>query len=105
MKCVLGSLVLVVLIFTATFSLARVPFDTDFVGRTVVFFYGPKPDGTANTRAPVGTGFLIRVPHLSDQDVTVLLATARHIFDPLWAHCAVQRNPAVVFVRINTTDG
>lgn len=105
MKYVFNSFVFIALICATTFSLARVPFDTDFVGRTVVFLYGAKPDGTADTRAPIGTGFLIRVPHLSDQDVTVVLVTARHIFDPLWARCAVERNPAVIFVRINTVAG
>jgi hypothetical protein len=96
------NLLLIALMCTATCSLAKVPFDTDFIGKTVVFLYGAERDGTADTGAPIGTGFLVRVPHLNDQDVTVLLVTARHILDPLWARCAVPRNPVLIFVRVNT---
>ena len=102
MREIFRNLLLIALTCTATSALARIPFDTDFIGKTVVFLYAVGPDGTADIKAPIGTGFLLRVPHLNDQDVTVLLVTARHIFDPLWAHCAVRHNPVLIFVRVNT---
>ena len=80
---VFRNLLLIALLCTAASTLARVPFDTDFIGKTVVFLYGAGRDGTPDTNAPIGTDFLLRVPHLNDQDVTVLLVTARHILDPI----------------------
>lgn len=66
------NLLFIALMCTATSTLARVPFDTDFIGKTVVFLYGAGRDGTPDTHAPIGTGFLLRVPHLNDQDVSTL---------------------------------
>jgi hypothetical protein len=55
--------------------------------------------------SPVGTGFLVRIPHLHDDKATLVLVTARHMFDPEWAHCPGKRNPTVLYARVNSIPG
>ena len=70
-------------------------FDTGFLGRIVVFLYASTADGQVDRSKPVGTGFLIRIPHEHDSEVAILMLTARHILDPQWVRCPQQRNPEV----------
>ncbi len=88
----------------ATIASASAPFDTDFLGKTVVFLYRAGEAGRVDFNTPIGTGFLIRVPHLNDQDVTLLLVTARHIVDPEWAHCPAAHNPMLIYARVNAVS-
>lgn len=37
--------------------------------------------------------------------MTLLLATARHLLDPEWVHCAGQHNPEILFARVNARKG
>jgi hypothetical protein len=83
---------------------AHAPYDPDFLGKTVVFLYGAKPDKTVDENAPLGTGFLMRIPDSSRLGFTLILVTARHIVDPEWAHCPNAANPDVMFARINNND-
>src|ERR1035441_6122781 len=91
-------------LFTAEIAAGKAPFDTDFIAKTVVFLYNAGQDGKADVTAPIGTGFLVRVPHLNDQGVTLLLVTARHIVDPEWLHCPVGHNPTLIYARVNTVS-
>jgi hypothetical protein len=95
---------LIALLFTTMIAEASVPFDTNFLGKTVVFLYGAKPDKTVNESTPLGTGFLMRIPDSSRLGFTIILVTARHIVDPEWVHCPNTVNPEVMFARINGID-
>ena len=77
--------------------------NTDAVQRAIVFIYQARTETEPDTRAPLGTGFLLRVPSLDGKIVYELLVTARHIVDPEWALCD-RRNPSVVFIRVNRSN-
>lgn len=94
----------IVLLLASITVEATTPFDTNFIGKTVVFLYGAKPDKTVDNNAPLGTGFLVRVPDSSPLGVTFILVTARHIVDPEWVHCPNKVNPEVMFARINSLN-
>jgi hypothetical protein len=94
----------IVLLLASLIAEASGPFDTNFLGKTVVFLYGAKPDKTVDERTPLGTGFLMRVPDSSRLGFTIILVTVRHIVDPEWVHCPNTVNPEVIFARINGID-
>jgi hypothetical protein len=103
-KVAAARLASVLLVFSVLALTAAPPFDTAFIGRTVVFLYAAAADGNPDVNNPVGTGFLMRVPHLHDDKLTLLLVTARHMFDPEWVHCPGKRNPALLFARVNAVE-
>jgi len=96
--------ILFLIIFYPTIVSATPPYDPQFIGKTVVFLYKSGQDGKPDLSGPFGTGFLIRIPHLSDEDVTLLLVTARHIVDPEWVHCPATHNPTVIYARVNAAS-
>jgi hypothetical protein len=59
-------LALLTLFWCSPLVTAAPPFDTAFMGKTVVFLYPSASDGNPDVNNPLGTGFLIRVPHLHD---------------------------------------
>jgi hypothetical protein len=68
------------------------------VEKSVVFIQeqiGPQESG------PLATGFLIGVPTLDGKSSYVLLLTARHVVDPVWARCAPHENPTSLVLRLN----
>jgi hypothetical protein len=74
--------------------------DTDFVARSVVFFFAADQAGKVQENRLVATGFLIIVPNKAGQDSYPLLVTARHVVDPKWAGCGTL-NPTRLFLRVN----
>jgi hypothetical protein len=81
---------------------ASINIDVKAVEKTVVFLYSADGTGAVDKTKPLGTGFLVAVPLRSDPNQAhILLVTARHIVDPVWAHCAVQQNPTVIYARVN----
>lgn len=73
----------------------------DAVEKSVVFLYGATADGDFDSSQPLGTGFFVEVPLLSNPKRAYrFLVTARHIVDPQWAHCP-NSNPSVIYARLN----
>jgi hypothetical protein len=80
---------------------ASVTVNTEYVNKPVVFLYAADAAGNVAPDKPLGTGFIVQAPKVSDPKSSYkLLVTARHIVDPQWAHCPDQ-NPARIFMRIN----
>src|ERR1700675_3465691 len=78
--------------------------NSDFILKTVVFIYAADPQGQPDTNRPLGTGFIVRVPLVSDPTKAYLvLVTARHMIDPAWAFCPDQQ-PAKLFARLNVKN-
>jgi hypothetical protein len=81
---------------------ASININVKAVEKTVVFLYSSDVTGAVDTTKPIGTGFLVGVPLKSNPDqARIVLVTARHMIDPVWAHCAGQRNPTVIYARVN----
>jgi hypothetical protein len=94
------SLGLVLCIFLSTAIYAITSLDVNFLNRTVVFFFQADPNGNVLIHKQVATGFLLSVPRKTAQPPYILLITARHVVDPVWAGCAAE-NPAKLFLRVN----
>jgi hypothetical protein len=78
--------------------------DLDKVQRAIVFLYGADQHGHENASAPLATGFFTVVPFKNDPlHGPLLLITARHVLDPVWAGCAPV-NPTRLFMRLNAKD-
>jgi hypothetical protein len=92
---------LIALVVTCWPAQATININVDAVQKTVVFIYASDASGAVDRNRPMGTGFLVAVPHNADPNrFYSFLVTARHILDPTWAKCA-QVNPAVVYARLN----
>lgn len=99
----MGRLGAILLLVAACDMRAALNINTDTVQKAVVFLYGSDAAGNADPDKALGTGFFLRVPVTSEPTkFYILLATARHIFDPQWAHCP-ESNPTVLFARLNKT--
>lgn len=93
--------VLCLLILLTTQVMASININTDAVQKIVVFLYAPTASGESEDAAhPIGTGFLVVVPSKEGTRLWLLLVTARHIVDPMWAYCSGP-NPSMMYVRIN----
>jgi hypothetical protein len=55
-------------------------------------------------RIPAAAAFVVSIPSLDHRSSVRFLVTARHVVDPLWAHCS-ERNPASIVVRLNRWSG
>ena len=103
MNRILGLLLLTfVLVLPST---ASVNINTEAVKKSVVYIYGGDNEGKqADSTKILGTGFLVAVPLSSVENrAYYLLVTARHVFDPSWAHCP-SFNPQWVYLRMNTKN-
>lgn len=80
---------------------ASININVDAVQKSVVFLYAADTSGAVDKTKPIGTGFLLGIPLKSDptRGYTVL-ATARHMLDPVWAKCGGM-NPSVIYARVN----
>jgi hypothetical protein len=75
------------------------------VRKSVVFLYGADAAGEVDKSATLATGFIVGIPLKSQpSDVALLLVTARHVVDPVWASCPPHRNPSRIFVRFNKAN-
>src|ERR1035437_5148504 len=76
------------LLLTALLSLpvqATQNINTQFLKKTIVYPYRGDTAGHPDPGLPLGTGFLVQVPLLSNPNRGYLvLATARHMVDPAW---------------------
>jgi hypothetical protein len=81
---------------------ASININVKVVEKTVVFLYSADATGAVDKNKPLGTGFLVGIPLQSDPSRShVVLVTARHMVDPVWAHCIGQQNPTVIYARVN----
>ena len=75
--------------------------NTQFLKKTIVYLYRGDTTGHPDPGHPLGTGFLVGVPLLSDPTRSyVVLVTARHMVDPTWSHCP-DAQPEVIYGRFN----
>ena len=73
--------------------------NTQFLKKTIVYLY--RGDTFGDPGLPLGTGFLVRIPLMSDPTrAYVVLITARHMVDPAWDHCP-DSQPQVIYLRYN----
>jgi hypothetical protein len=80
---------------------ATTAIDTNFVNKSVVFFFAADSAGHVLPNKQIATGFLVMVPSAkTGQPGYPFLVTARHVVDPVWAGCE-RTNPTRLFVRIN----
>jgi hypothetical protein len=87
-------------LFCSTASFAQININVEYVNRSVIFLYGADATGHVDPNKPLGTGFIVQVPLVSDPTRGwKVLVTARHIADPQWAHCAVVTTK--IFMRVN----
>ncbi len=89
--------------------LAQTTIDTKAVKKIVVFIYAANANGEVDERKALGTGFLAvaplkGTPPNTDKDSVisgaVILITARHIVDPVWAYCSSPQ-PDLVYMKVN----
>jgi hypothetical protein len=75
--------------------------NTQFLKKTIVYLYRGDTVGHPDPGLPLGTGFLVQVPLLSNPNLSFLvLVTARHMIDPAWNHCP-DSQPQVIYARYN----
>lgn len=75
--------------------------NTKLLSKSVVYLYRGNGSGQILTDLPLGTGFLVTVPLLSDpKHGYLILVTARHVLDPAWNHCP-ESEPDMLYVRYN----
>jgi hypothetical protein len=96
-KHLVSGLALVLYVLSPDYAFAVISLDTQFINKTVVFFFATDPAGH---RIPDATGFLIMVPSKTGKTGYPFLVTARHVVDPAWTGCAAQ-NPNRLFIRVN----
>jgi len=82
------------------FGRAITSIDTNFVNKTIVFFFASDSAGQVLEARQVATGFLVVVPGKDGRTQYPLIVTARHVVDPVWAGCASE-NPTRLFARVN----
>lgn len=91
-------------LFTVVLSLpiqATQNINTQFLKKTIVYLYRGDTAGHPDPGLPLGTGFLVRIPLITDPThAYVVLITARHMVDPAWNHCP-DSQPQVIYVRYN----
>ncbi len=95
------SLLMLMGVFTQNAIGSSITLNTDAVEDAIVFIYPAVQDGTAADKEhPLGTGFLVWLPKKDKPGGYLLLITARHIFEPSWAHCNTP-DPQIIFIRID----
>lgn len=101
LKVTLRSVVFLLFILSSLPIRATENINTQFLKKTIVYLYRGDAIGHPDPGQPLGTGFLVRVPLLTDPTLSyVVLVTARHMVDPGWNHCP-DVQPQVVYVRYN----
>jgi hypothetical protein len=90
-----------VLVFNIRGTSASININVEAVQKSVIFLYGSDSTGSVDSSRPLGTGFIVQVPSLSDPKRSyTFMITARHIVDPEWAGCG-QPNSIVIYARLN----
>jgi hypothetical protein len=80
---------------------ATININVDAVQKSVVFLYAADAQGDVDESSPIGTGFLVGIPLVSDPKRSyAVLVTARHMVDATWAKCP-GTNPSVIYMRLN----
>ena len=75
--------------------------NTELLSKSVVYLYRGDNAGHPDVSLPLGTGFIVSVPLVSDPGSTYfVLVTARHVIDPAWNHCP-DSQPETIYVRFN----
>lgn len=75
--------------------------NTQFLKKTIVYLYRGDTSGHPDPGLPLGTGFLVRIPLITDPNrAYIVLITARHMVDPAWSHCP-ESPPQVIYARYN----
>lgn len=94
---------LLLMVLGASPTCPSVNINTDVVKGSVVYIYGGNQEGRQeDPNNAIGTGFLVRIPLTLKPNASYhVLVTARHVFDPTWAHCATT-NPQWLYLRMNT---
>jgi hypothetical protein len=90
-------------IFLSTAIHAITSLDVKFLNQTVVFFFDADSSGSVLPNKQVATGFLLSVPRKNAKPPYLLIITARHVVDPVWAGCA-HENPVKLFLRVNKAN-
>jgi hypothetical protein len=88
---------------TGAFAAANVNvnINVDYVRKSVVFLYGADTAGKVDPNQPLGTGFILEIPRVSDPSrAWKLVVTARHVADPHWANCGTSAG-TTIFMRVN----
>jgi hypothetical protein len=99
------ALILVLCVLSVDITRAITPIDTNFVIKTVVFFFEVDSSGQVLRNKLVATGFLLMVPGKDASIQYPLLITARHVVDPVWERCP-STNPSRLIARtVNNTTG
>jgi hypothetical protein len=94
-------LVLAILSFAGGSVNATQNINTTLLSKSVVYLYRGDNNGQVYTDQVLGTGFLVRVPLLSDpKHAYLILVTARHVVDPAWNHCP-DSQPETIYARYN----
>lgn len=90
----------VCLLASSSLCEARIDLNTELVKSSLVFLYSSDAAGKVPVN-PIGTGFFLTVPRISNPNRgSLLLVTARHIVDPAWLGCDLT-NPVRLFARLN----
>lgn len=83
------------------FAAGQVQANVDVMRKSVVFLYGADSHGHPDPAVMIATGFIVQVPAKHDPKlVYMLLITAQHVVDPMWA-CQNTQNPKRLFLRLN----
>jgi hypothetical protein len=84
---------------------ASININVEAVQKSIVFLYAADASGAVDSSKPIGTGFFVAIPLKSNPESGyVVVVTARHMLDPMWAKCPVASNPGVVYARLNKKD-
>lgn len=90
----------VVALLLSTASFAAININVDYLRKSVVFLYGSDAAGNIDSTKPLGTGFIVQIPMMSNPvKAWKIVVTARHIADPEWAHCGMVATK--LFMRVN----
>lgn len=94
-----------VLLASCSSAMAQVFVGYEGLRKSVVFLYGADASGEVDKSAALATGFIVGIPAKNQPNKTYLmLVTARHVVDPIWASCPPHRNPSLIFARFNKAN-
>ena len=74
------------------------------IPESVFFVFKDSPEPNTQRTLPIATSFVVSVPNMDHRTLARFLVTARHVVDPIWAHCA-DTNPSSIEIRLNRRTG
>lgn len=95
--CVAATWILTISVAHSTTSL-----NVDVISKSIVAFFRSDSSGNVIKNQLYATGFLVNVPRRDGQGLYLLVVTARHVVDPVWAGCQPD-NPTRLYIRVNNT--